>query len=387
MEGLAAQPIERNQEPFDREERLRNDTTTWLAETLHGSMRTNFEFRFDGVELYGEDGGALGEVFDDAIETAEAIVSENPNLLFELRRRLIEREEYEDMIAMANGEAPNTMVVISDYPPELMPADDSLGGYNGRRKQTMMRIIAKQDDGSIKVTTQSLDGSNRQGLEAIYDRFGIQPMKGELLGQRIKLDMPQAWQAYLADSLRNHYDASLTEQFGGAWHAGIRQDDARERLDTHEFARHQTDLIEWFVQAKLADPVGAEDLRYMLAATAHKRYERLVASGRGEAAFAVMVTDDELMMYREIEMATAQAQLRGDDFSGCGVSVSAQDRTRDQLENSGYGNKADKSTSYKFDRKMHCVVCQPNPKKNEAKKLCGPCGICRGCDKKMGSTG
>jgi hypothetical protein len=42
---------------------------------------------------------------------------------------------------------------------------------------------------------------------------------------------------------------------------------------------------------------------------------------------------------------------------------------------------------YKFDKKMFCVVCQEPPKKGEEMKECGPCGLCRTCDKKAGGQG
>src|SRR6185312_9732947 len=128
----------RNHYELSIESRIRTDTATWLAEALNGNMRTSFEYSTDGLELYGEDGGAVGEIFDGAVTAAQEIVKRNPGLLFELRRRIIERGEYDDMLAMARGEF-NTMVVVSDFPPELMGAQEDVGGYNASRKQTMLR--------------------------------------------------------------------------------------------------------------------------------------------------------------------------------------------------------------------------------------------------------
>ena len=137
MEALAEQPLHSQQyNQLDHELRVRTDTTTWSAETLNGNMRTGFEFSFDGQELYGEDGGAYTEIFDDAVQEAEIIAQQNPSLLFELRRRLIERGELEDMKAMgqgelhtADGETANTMVIVSDFPPELMDSTEDVGGH------------------------------------------------------------------------------------------------------------------------------------------------------------------------------------------------------------------------------------------------------------------
>ena len=181
METLAAQPTT---EVYDIEKRLQNDAETWFAEVLPGSMRTPFEYYDDGQELRAEDGSSLREVFEDAIVEARQLITDQPELLFELRRRQIEREELADMHDMARGVLPNTMVVLSDFPPELMNATQDVGGYNVGRKQTMLRVITF-DGQKLKMFSQSLDQSDRTSLEAIYRQCGFQPEPGELLGQRM----------------------------------------------------------------------------------------------------------------------------------------------------------------------------------------------------------
>ena len=49
----------------------------------------------------------------------------------------------------------------------------------------------------------------------------------------------------------------------------------------------------------------------------------------------------------------------------------------------GKDKKNTGETKYSFDKEMFCVVCQAPPKKEEKKKMCGPCGICKGCDAKI----
>ena len=130
-----AEQLRPNQDQeIDRQLRTRTDTETWLAETLNGSMRTSFEYTYDGYDLYGDDGGSITEIFDDAISEAKSITATNPSMLFELRRRMIERGELDDMQAMARDEMPNTMIVVSDFPPELMQAEKDVGGYNAGHK-------------------------------------------------------------------------------------------------------------------------------------------------------------------------------------------------------------------------------------------------------------
>jgi hypothetical protein len=87
----------------------------------------------------------------------------------------------------------------------------------------------------------------------------------------------------------------------------------------------------------------------------------------------------------EITQATARARLMGKVFSACGITVGGEGNNNlvDELAQAGYGNQTNESSYYKFDKKMFCVVCQAPPKEKAAKKLCGPCGICKGCDSKL----
>lgn len=345
MELLAEQPLQNQYEQFDKSIRFRNDTVTWLAETLNGSMRTSFDYYYDGQELYAADNGAMGEVFDFAITQAKTIVEDNPSLLFELRRRIAEKGEYQDMLAMAAGDLPNTMIVVSDFPPELMAIKTDVGGYNADRKQTMLRVISRQPDGTLKMVSQSLDGSNRQALEAIYHKLGVQPAAGELLPQRVYRDLPADWQSTLVDNLRDAHDESLSQQLGGNWHAGIKQTDEHRVENTNDFVLQQIDLVDWFVQAKLANPVAAEKLRYKLAATISERFKRqMVVRHLSPNLPPIYHFQSQPQLTIEIERSTERAIKRGESFSGCGMTVKNElDSLIDnQLDEAGYGNQSDK---------------------------------------------
>ncbi len=360
----------------DRQLRIATDTATWLAETLHGSMRTEFEFTFDNGELRGEDGGLIDDVFDEAISEAREMTEWNPSMLFELRRRITEREELDDMYDMVNGNKPNTMIVISDFPPELMDAHEDVGGYNAGRKQTMMRIITLRE-GKLHILSQSLDGSNRQALEAIYEAMGEPVEEGEMLGQRIYRDLPERWQDNLADNLRDVYDASLAEQHGGQWHAGISQHPDRNITNTYEFVMQQQDLISWFTKEKLADSAGAEKYRYKVAATAKSRHERHLRQQNGgdeepepfvNAGHSSLVNPASLARAKGLayEMAYEgrQAAARGDVFSGCGDTVTAEDSdeayesSAGQLDSLGYGNRANDKSEKGVMRCVNCPECR-----------------------------
>lgn len=350
---------------YNPEQRLYDDTTTWLAEVLPGMMRTPFEYRFDGRELYARDNSALKPIFDEAVETARRF---GPGRAFELRRRLIEIEEYNLMISMARGDAPNTMVVVSDFPPELINASSDIGGYNVTRKQTMLRVITRRADGTLLMRSQSLDMSDSAALEEIYLSLGFRPHPGELLGQRMLIDLPEVEQEFLTDQLMGVYDRALAKQYGGQYYAGRKNENA---VNTYDFVRAQTDLIGAFV-ASTKYELDEQQL-YNLAAAMRDRFERnqdkisdtqLVGIFSGDAG-------------QEMAIAGQNAASKGDVFNGCGVSLGASGQSdsgaMNELSQLGFGNKSEQST--KLPPKIRCINCKekvPTKKVVKPKSWCCP---------------
>jgi len=372
MEILAIPP---SQEVYDYEQRRYDNLTTWLAESIDGSMRSQFEYASDGHELYSHDGGALGPVFEAAIGDAEALGRRRPELGFELRRRWHEQDEYDEMLRMVRGERPNTMVVVSDFPEELMHAPKSVGGYNVHRKQTMLRVITFRD-GKITVRSQSLDGSDRPALEELYHHLNRAPRPGELLGQRMQLDMDEYGQDFLIDALTGVYDRALAARYGIEFMAGRR---SLDRRNTYDFVRAQKDLIGTFIAADRRSKLGNQQY-YDLAAAIQARYEGYAQSSTRWVEYDPRAHE---LAWGEMGNAGRSARAAGRTFDGCGFSPSFDDEPTGQAKSLGYGNKSDEKseeTKYNFDKYMYCVDCQPKPKKDEPMRWCGPCGLCKPCD-------
>lgn len=329
---------------FDQEIRQYDDVSTWLAEVLDGKMRSEFSYTFDGEDLRARDGSALRPIFEGAITAAEELKWKQPELSFEARRRQLEMDEYEDMLAMASGEGPNTMVVVSDFPPELAGATKNIGGYNVTRRQTMLRIITRTEDGRINMVSQSLDRSDREGLEAIYDFMRAPVQHGEMLGQRIYADLDEPFRKNLDKTLTYVYDATLEDREGGVWHAGRSSDDRRNTLD---FVRSQNILL----NAYLLGPQD-EDAQYDLFASMKEQFEgKLIGSSVAEPI--KVNTHPPMMVAIYMEQAGRRAALAGEAPSGCGATIV---KTAEQeLAEAGIGNRSlDKKGS---DGEMRCVSC------------------------------
>lgn len=332
METLAAQP--HKTEIYDRYLRTYNDATTWLAETLDGSMRTPFEYRFEGGEMLADDGSSIERILKGSISDAEHIVRRNPELGFELRRRRIEYEEHALLCDMARGDLPNTMVVVSDFPPELMTAHHDVGGYNVSRKQTMLRVFSWNGN-VMTMRTQTLDGSDRTALEAIYTANGYQPHPGELLGQRMHLALSDTEQDYVTDRLMGIYDRTLSARYGGNWYAG-RQESPH---DTYQFVCGQGELVDRFVMAELNGGIGDRE-RLNIAALLMERFERMkhpeYVLSEGELVRSALQSSLDAQLLR----AGAAALAAGRTFSGCGMSIGGQLSGDEQLDAAGYGNQS-----------------------------------------------
>lgn len=364
---LERQHIESGQ--FDIETRRYYDTVTWLAEVLPGSMRTPFEYTYYNGELYGSDGSTIGTIFDNSIQEAKSLPS------YELRRRLLEKEEYDDMLAMMRGDKPNTMVVVSDFPPELMVATQDMGGYNVARKQTMLRVLLRTTDNKLQMYSQSLDGSNRRALEAIYEHLGRNAQPGELLGQRISVDLATKEQEFLTDWLTAVYDRTLQAQYGGEWYAG--QLNGRKH-NTYDFVRSQQDLLTAYLATTSGFTGGFRD--YALAAAMKDRFIGRTESPVAEYKFSGVVAHQ--LSLNEMYLAGNSAQQRGETFSGCGASIGRNSNlgTESQLQSLGFGNQAGKAKSSGEKLVWKDGVCRiDNCPTRPGKTKVAQCSVCRSC--------
>ncbi len=330
------------------------DLETQFSELVDGAMHTEFDLLFDGIDLYGPDGRGLDEVTQKGLDHAKKYVRQNPDMWFNVRRSRIEREERTELIEMARGYGPNTMIVVSDYPEELMHATKDIGGYNVTRKQTMLRVFNRHPNGKIKMHSLSLDGSNRKALEEIYRKFGKETETGELLGQRIRSELSEGDQLQLVGDLRQTYDQSLTKQFGGKWFAGRKTADIR---NTYDFVCRQRDLIEACVRLQHAGELS-DTIMYNAAATMQKRFEHEEINS--QILRSQLSQLDPNILIRELERNGENARYLGKSFSACGATLIAEGFTKEfGLKEAGYGDDdSDEDTECTFISKKcpHCTA-------------------------------
>ena len=358
-------PVETNE--LDNQREL--DLCTQFSELVDGNMRTSFDLLFDGVDLYGPDGRGLDQVTKNGLSSARALAKEVPQLSFGIRRSSHELNERNDLIKVAQGNAPNTMIVPSDFPEELWSAEEDIAGYNVKRKQTMLRVLVRQPNGVIRMHSQSLDGSNRKALEAIYERFNLIPEPGELLGQRIQVNLNTEQQASIVDELTKTYDKSMSEQFGGEWYAGRRPADIR---NTYDFVCKQTDLIDACIRSQRNGEMS-DQFMYSVAATMERRFKEDKLNIT--SLIPGLKNVNKMSILQELEKNGQLARRAGMSFSACGGTLNP-DGFNEELGflNTGYGDKDDNENCTFISKQ--CPECGAKNVKTRstATHISGACG-------------
>lgn len=350
------------------------DECTWLGETLNGSMRTSFTYKNVNGELVASDGRAIGKIFSDGLQYSYILAEKDPRFAGEVTRCHHEWEEFQLMQWMANdSSAPNTMIVNSAILESLKNStQNDVGGYKPARGMGWNRIITRNTDNSITITSQSLDGNSRAGYAAILNEFDGIDVPGEdelsnddMLSWRVRLNLTTEEQQDLSDRLMAVYDKSMGED-GKTYRAGRLQ----ENGDTWQFTIAQDDLVrEHLRQAaplilryKRGDGSVEKELsqvRFATAATLKRRYELGVEWQSKHTSLAA-----------ERQSAASDAAASGESFGGCGLSVSVS--AEQQLGELGFGNRLKRGACPHCKEVITYDVCDPSCSECGATKDHGP---------------
>jgi hypothetical protein len=253
------------------------------------------------------------------------------------------------MLRMAAGDGANTAIIISPIPEQLRNSEQDILGYQPKRGLGFVRVIGRQPDGNIKLQSHSIDKSDPESINAIYELFGqTADWSRDLIDQRILVNINDTYeQELLIDRLLFTYDQSLNRRFGGSWFAGRSELDQREAL---QFVQSQSDAVDLHLKNMSAPGLSKADkkqLRYKLAATMKRRYE-----GR-------QIVDDGGDIGSEMDAAANDAAANGESYSGCGETNNANTNevANSALAEAGYSQRRD-SKLYDIDKCMRCPKCQ-----------------------------
>ena len=408
--------------------RLYNEELTTIAEAIDSHyLESTFIYDFDGRRAVLPDGTSLSEMYKNGVQTVENMARNWPVYGLELSRRRAEASNQKLIDAMLRGELEaNTVIELSPYPDEAEPAcqpsvlEDM--GYKPDLKRGMIRVVRRLEDGRMSLTTCSLDNSSLSLFQSLQAKLG-QPLGStttDILRSPVILktnDSPKQITKYLIE----HYDKRLSQMTNGQTFSRGRLRGHQNSMDILEdsspalhFYFDQLETLSGDWANETVSPKLANTINQVLAAPnlpQHLRIElsNTLTNGRlNESSVSIVKRALELSVWstivRQIDNPQAlasrtdfnqmlelaqQAEAAGQRMVGCGGSTELFTSSRSQAISQVFESLLKIETSYSFNRKMHCVVCQRPPRRNkstrqlEAKKWCGPCGICKGCDKKL----
>ncbi len=251
-------------------------------------------------------------------------------------------------------------------------------GFQPQRKMGFLYQATKLADGSVRLDSQSVDANNPQGYRAAL-----------LLAERNPLAT--------IDDMRQAYDKVMQLQSGERHYAG-KQVGTERCDDAWQLLRQQQDLVDYLLDGIVAiaenteltryeQELAKKELTYGVWAAVKSRIDASTSAGR--VATDVDGYYNEAMIHNEVQVAFARLQARGEVLVGCGGAIGSKAESLLTKDPSAvfddiFGESEQSEEKYDFDKEMYCVVCQAPPKhKDEDKKMCGPCGICKGCDSKL----
>lgn len=250
-------------------------------------------------------------------------------------------------------------------------------GFQPSRRMAFLYQATRLSDGSLQLDSQTVDNNNSQGFRAA-------------------MNLAERDQSASIVELCGAYDKVLQIQSGLPHHAG-KSIESTDLGDAWETIQKHRDILEYFFDGIMAIAENFElsrdqrqkakkELTYGVWATLKTRLYV-------QQTYYSVSTNAGLppsSVHYEVQQAYTALSSRGEVLRGCGGTIRGE---KDVLELNAkdvfdeiFGKPDEEPESYEFDKFMHCVVCQAPPKrKDESKKMCGPCGICKGCDIKLSS--
>lgn len=214
---------EQHFEAWQYDKRLR-DEITQQAEILASPMRHTFYYTVGEHGLQSDLDENLGDVLEDGCLEAEMLAESNPHWQFEAHRRRIEMEEHAEILAFARAGSPEDVIAISSMSLDqsnykALQAVSKRLGYElpdglGSEDILARRLWLGEPPEAMVVLSPCPDAVVKDGI----DIGGYNRTRKKMLVRLVTRNA--GFHDDLLDTIRNTYDASLTEQLGGNWFAG-----------------------------------------------------------------------------------------------------------------------------------------------------------------------
>lgn len=371
-------------------QRVYDDELSSIAEGVDRAAYTTFVLpRQDGQLVYQAHGGPrpYGLMLEDGLQAARNDAARDWRKAF-----LVEWARRDQLIGrQMNMLRPGQQLTWHNaYPHDVARrhGTEFLKKECGLMPERQMGFIYRARclaDGSVQLESHTVDRSDPDAFAAVEFMAGYDP----------DVDV---------EALVRAYDGTLRKKYGGRFYAGRRGAERTENAWAEITRQH--DLISYFLDG--LERLAAAGLPRAILRTrveqhtygVWKAFKNRLQSGDGAPKDTPLDAHAaEALIAREVNQAFQQARAAGDIKAGCGGAIAfGPDGPTDPLAtfDAIFGRATagepkldipEGKPNYKFDKRMYCVVCQAPPSWRErhsaSKKMCGPCGICKGCDVKL----
>jgi hypothetical protein len=371
-------------------EQVKNEELSLICEGLPGASRTEFTYLRNGNDLvYFKDGKwqPYYLLFEIGLTAAAREAEKDYRKQFLKDRAIDEQRHGYRVRQLQPGQSYSWHSSYPEeearqYGEEFIKSEGC--GFNPDRKLGFIYHARCEDDGSVVLQTQTVDRSEQGAFDAIDEAKRHDP--------DMDIDtMTRIYDGFLYKKYGQYFFAGRTEQEQNAW-TFINQQ--------HDLIKFHIHKLESIARANLPEPDKTLDIKnhmYSVWAAFAKRFKgqvnKPVETNELPEHFEWRLSGAEVF-HLQLETNRALEEFAGTPWIGCGGSIlvdkelqDIKDALPEDVFKAIFGDSSKSSEVYKFDKKMFCVVCQAPPRRGETKKKCGPCGLCKSCDKKAGGKG
>ena len=401
---------------------------THLAEGLELQQRTTRVLEYDGRFVLGFGGKPMVEVNRQGYRKAKKQYLSGDAAAFALMKRRehdVTISECTDAL-MADGQVGDVIMATSPFLEELPSKDARRLGDWPEYRRSYVWLYRKKSASELECTDISIDQSDVESYKKLLTEFGADipadALSYDIPGYLVQLKADTDEQrSLLVNQIINRYSEinqdSNARQSANAFEAvEFLDQNARHYLrlivDVHEsIARSlitgslddlvkisasralstlncldaaEVQLLKTLLRSESIGPSHEAAFATLIAAQRYGVWEGMsqLAGGenrvklpRGYAADSIMY---QALLLDQIYKDTNTAAELHKTMPGCAGGSSFLQQDEGSVKSSIFDGE-----HYSFDKEMYCVVCQSPPKEGESKKMCGPCGICKGCDAKL----
>ncbi len=384
-------------------ERLIDEIVTDGAELIDAPMISRRQLQIHNGKVVTNEGEYVSEMWERGKQVSKKRAMRDSRFWLEHKRNCYEADEQAEF---ENEILPsalfNTLVTFSPYAKDQektfgVEFIDKHTHYKRDRKYGLARILYQTSPTTAEVVSISVENSDQLGaFHAVAESLGVNipsdTSHTDMLGHRIKAFVPKGDRLYFERQLIKVFDNTLSVQLGGEYKQG--RPKYKIGIEATSFVVANQDIlavyaheIEKIVNTK--ELVGEDLLRAVrrikrcYLSKLHERYQEQ------DKSLPVLVRTAEGIdyeaTYQDMQASGRRLVQLGARLIGCGTSYDSLDELENMTEDEFKQLLKNKEEKYEFDKEMHCLLCQAPPGKDEKKKMCGPCGICRMCDRKLKS--